>query len=83
MTVEDLLDRVTSEEMTRWIAYNKVSPITPDRTDYMIAQGLAMMANIHRSKDGKLMSPFDFMPHCEKPLQSKKTLISKIKSAFK
>jgi len=65
------------------MAYHAVSPITQDRNDYMIAQVLAMSANRYRGKNQKTFNPLDFMPFTEKPKDSKKSLIGKLKAAFK
>lgn len=82
MTVEEMLDRISSAELSEWMDYNEINPFTPDRNDYMIAQLLSQNANLHRGKSQKLFNPLDFMPWTEKPKESKASLFNKIKGAF-
>lgn len=61
-TVSELLDRVSSEEMTGWLAFDRVEPIGGWRMDYGFAMLAALQANINRKKGSKPFKTVDFMP---------------------
>jgi hypothetical protein len=61
-TVAELLDRVSSEEMTGWLAFDRVEPIGAWRMDYGFAMLAALQANINRKKGAKAFKTVDFMP---------------------
>lgn len=64
MTVEEMLSRMTSHEISEWIAYSTVELIGDDREDYRMANVMALLANINRDPENKPdpFSPVDFMP---------------------
>lgn len=61
MTVGDLLDRISSEELTEWAAYYPLDPFDSFRDDYRTGMVCSTLANIHAAK-GKKYIPQDFMP---------------------
>jgi len=62
MTVEELLTRMSSHELSEWMAYLAVEPFGEERADYRAAIGHALLANINRGKRSKTYTPEDFMP---------------------
>ena len=63
MTVEELLARISSRELTEWMAYAGISPFGERRADLRAAQICCTLANIHRDPKAKPdpFSPADFM----------------------
>ncbi|MBT8199580.1 MAG: DUF4035 domain-containing protein [Acidimicrobiia bacterium] len=60
-TVEQLQAEITSREFAEWIAYDRLEPIGDDRSDHMIAQLTAILANIHRRPGTKAYTVTDFL----------------------
>jgi hypothetical protein len=60
--VAELLDRVSSAELTEWLAFDRVEPIGAWRTDYNMAMLCALFANANRKKGSKPFKTVDFMP---------------------
>lgn len=68
MTVTELLGRVSSRELTEWMAYAQMEPFGEERGDIRQAITTSLIANVHRDpKKGKEYTPEDFMPFSEKP----------------
>lgn len=64
MPVGELLARVSSQELTEWMAYSQVEPWGEDRADLRSGIVAATVANAHRDKKKK-HSPYkarDFIP---------------------
>ena len=61
-TVEELLERVSSHEITEWQAFDAVEPIGGYRLDYNFAMLCALFANANRKKGSKPFKAVDFMP---------------------
>jgi len=62
MTTEEMLSRVSSTELTKWIAFETVfGPIGPGRNDIQASIIAATVANANRAK-GKPATPADFIP---------------------
>lgn len=71
MTVGEVLDRIDSQEFTRWQAFDKVSPIGGKRLDALAASICATVANaapFRKSKRTARVS--DFLIRWNKPRQS-------------
>ena len=62
MTVAELLSRISSAELTEWMAFSMLEPIGHERGDLQAAVVAATMANINRKKGKKPFKPADFMP---------------------
>lgn len=63
MTVGELLSRITSEELTEWMAYEQVTgPLGAERDDILMAILAATIANTNRGKRGRRARPKDFLP---------------------
>lgn len=69
--VGELLERVSSRELTEWQAYEEVAgPLGPARSDVQSAIIAATVANANRHK-GKPATPADFIPKWDrKPAQT-------------
>ncbi|MGH3780698.1 MAG: phage tail assembly protein T [Pseudonocardiaceae bacterium] len=62
MTVRELLARVTSRELSEWMAYEQVAgPLGSKRIDYAAALISAVLANVNSSAKSKAFSIDDFM----------------------
>lgn len=62
MTVEEMLERMTSAELTTWRAFNLVEKIGYERFDLQAGIIAAAVFNANRSKNSKVHSPIDHMP---------------------
>lgn len=61
--MEELGQRISSHELSEWMAYEKVDgPIGDERNDYMSAVIAATFANIYRGKHKPAHALYDFMP---------------------
>lgn len=70
MTVEEMLSRMGSREITKWQAYERVAgPLGPARADTQAAIIAATVANANRHK-GKPATPSDFIPEWDRKPQS-------------
>lgn len=63
MPVEEMLIRTSSAELTEWAAYEQLNgPLGGQRTDVLLAQLCAVVANANRDKKSKKAKPKDFLP---------------------
>lgn len=62
MTVKVIRREMSSLELSAWVAYDRLSPIGPERQDINQAIGTAVLANVHRGKGSKQYKPQDFLP---------------------
>lgn len=58
----EMLMRMSSEEISEWMAFFQVEPFGVDVEMYGPAIVAATIANVNRSKNQKAYSPEDFMP---------------------
>lgn len=69
MTVAELLSRISSRELTEWMALDAIEPVGDRRLDVLAAIQMALIANINRDRK-KRKNPYsaaDFMPQWDKP----------------
>ena len=68
MTVGELLARISSRELSEWLAFYKVEPFGEKRADLRAAVVAAAVANTARDpkKRKKPFTPADFMPRFER-----------------
>jgi hypothetical protein len=60
--VEELLSRISSRELTEWMAYDTLEPFGHAIDHRMMAQVVAAIYNVNRDpKKGKLLDADDFM----------------------
>lgn len=66
MTVAELLSRVSSKELTRWMIFYGLEPFGSDA--YYLGTGIvaSTVANVNRGKNKKAYKPKDFMPKPER-----------------
>lgn len=57
MTVRELLKRIDSEELTEWMAFDRIEPIGSGRTNLAVAGLAALTANLNRDR-GKHPEPY-------------------------
>lgn len=63
-TVEQLLDEISSKELTQWFAYYSIEPFDDQRGDIRSAIVAATVANVApRKKGGRSYHPRDFLPY--------------------
>lgn len=69
MTVEELLARTSSRELTEWAVYEEeVGPLDAGyRADVLAGIVSATIANAMKGKKGKRLKPSDFMPEWGRP----------------
>jgi hypothetical protein len=67
MTVDELLSRMSSEELTEWMAYDRLEPIGFYRLDMVGGILASMLANQNRKRGSQAYKPQDFMPFLDKP----------------
>lgn len=81
MTVAELGARMSSVELQEWIAYQSITGCLDSRQRGDLAAGIisSTIANAHRSSNSRSFSPHDFMPYYEKPKQTPKQALDKLK----
>lgn len=63
MTVDELLDRTSSQELSEWRAYCSIEPLPNERQEMLLANIAAVLVNAHRDQDHTSeVTPLDFMP---------------------
>lgn len=61
--VAELLARVSSAELTDWIAYEEIAgPLGPERDDILNAILCATIANANRDRKTRKATPKDYLP---------------------
>lgn len=68
MPVSELLNRISSRELSEWMAYDRLQPFGPERSDVNAGIVASTVANANRDskKRRKPFGPADFMPVFEK-----------------
>ena len=66
MTVAELLARVSSKELTEWMAFDRLEPFGTNTQYLGPAITSSVVANVNRPKSKKAMKPEDFMPKFKK-----------------
>lgn len=61
MTVSEMLDRMDSEEVVAWMAYEKLEPFGEARADMRAAMITSTLANVNRGAKQKPFTLKDFM----------------------
>ena len=83
MTVETLLDSISSHELTEWMAYAQLEPFGEERADIRSATNTMVLANANRDPKKK-RTPYtieDFMlfrDDAEKPEQTQAETAEKV-----
>ena len=92
MTVQELLGRVDSRELTEWMAFYQIEPFGAERGDLQAGIVASTVANVHRDpkKKREPFKPADFMPEFGKRPQSQRrpdwqkqlSFVEKLNAAF-
>lgn len=86
MPVGELLRRVSSAELTEWMAYEQISgPLGAARGDVQAAIVAATIANAMSSKKGRRFTPKDFIPEWDRrpqTWQEQLELVKQLNKAF-
>lgn len=70
MTVAEMLERISSRELTGWIAFSQLEPFGSEAGNFGHAITASTVANVNRGKGQKPYKVEDFMPIFEKEPQS-------------
>ena len=62
MTVGEMLTRMSSRELSEWMAYATLEPFGEERADLRAGIVASTVANVHRGKGDKPIPPTDFLP---------------------
>lgn len=73
MTVQELLERVSSRELTEWMAFYQLEPWGTEIWDFRAGLIAAAVANAHRGRKTRPFRPTDFMPHWDEPVQEEQS----------
>jgi hypothetical protein len=68
MTVGQLLRQISSRELAEWQALYGLELLPQERTELLLAQLLAMTANVHRAEDAEPVEAMEFLPWWREPL---------------
>lgn len=67
MTVAELLARISSREISEWLAYERIAgPIGPARADIQAAIIASNIVNVNRGKGKRPSTPKDFIPEWDR-----------------
>ncbi len=64
MTVGGLLRQISSRELSEWQVLYGLELLPQERTELLLAQLLAMTANIHRAEDAEPVQALEFVARC-------------------
>lgn len=75
MTVQELLARITSRELSEWWAFFQLEPFGEERADVRAAIVASTMANTARDpkRRRRPFQPSDFMPKFERKVKKRQT----------
>jgi hypothetical protein len=76
MTVAELLARISSAELTEWMAFAQLEPFHTETQYLGPAITTAMIANVNRKKGSKASKVEDFIPDFSRPKQSTEAMIN-------
>lgn len=71
MTVADLLSRISSREMTEWMAFYQLEPFGTNAEMVGHAITASTVYNVNRGRKNKAAKPADFMPDFESQVRPK------------
>tara|TARA_Y100000310_G_scaffold112096_1_gene110523 strand:- start:215 stop:535 length:321 start_codon:yes stop_codon:yes gene_type:complete len=80
MTVSEMLQKMSSAELTDWLAYWRLDPFGEERADLRAGIVAATTANVWAGK-GKRAKPADFMPKFDTP--SKRQTADQMRAQFR
>lgn len=62
MTLNQMLRSISSRELAEWQALYSLELLPQERTELLLAQLLAMTANVNRKEGAEPARPLDFLP---------------------
>lgn len=83
--MRELQQSIGSRELTRWMAFDQISPIGDDRAEYLNGILCSLLFNINRGK-ATAKKPSDFMPYIDREAIQRardKQLSADLLAAFK
>ena len=84
MTVAELGDRMSSRELSEWMAYYSIEPFGDERADLRSGIVASTIANVNRDpkKQKTPFKPVDFMAFVERPETTSTDLAAKFDAAI-
>jgi len=79
MTVGELLSRISSKELSEWMAYFQLEPFGEGRADLRMGILASLVSNMFTKKGSKRYTPKDFMPEFDKPKVDWREMLQKVK----
>lgn len=67
MTVAEMLSRISSRELSEWLAYSQIEPFGEERADLRAGIVASTVFNVNRGKGQKARTPQEFMPQFDRP----------------
>ena len=61
-TVDELLDGVSSRELSEYVALRNLELLPNERLEILLATLIAVTINIHRDEDADAVDPMQFLP---------------------
>lgn len=61
-TVDELLDGVSSSELSEYVALRALEPLPNERLEILLATLIAVTINVHRDEDTDAVDPMQFLP---------------------
>lgn len=71
--VDAMLDSITPEQFSEWLAYDQIQPFGPERDDLRMGISTSALMNLQLDKKSKRIKPMDLMPYTEKPQPKRQT----------
>lgn len=70
VSVEHLLENISSKELTEWMVYYELEPFGEEREDLRMGIICSTIANANRGKNSRAFKPQDFIPKFDKKRQT-------------
>ncbi len=78
-TLKQVKAEVSSQELTQWMAFDRIDPFTVNRVELMIARFMALL-NYWVTKEKRPAA--DFLPFHVKPAETAQTMEQKLKAYY-
>lgn len=72
-SVSELLESMDAQELTAWMAYDRIEPFGESRADMRTAAQTTALLNVQRKRGSDPLKPSDFMPQYDKRYLPKKS----------
>ena len=75
-TLHQIKQEVSSSELAKWMAFDRIEPFTIDRTELIVASFMALIANMSSKK--RQFKANDFLPFAQKKHETDMTKVQSI-----